>query len=460
MSPPPIVTRRQFAAAASWAAVVSWRMPRGAAHGQLRTAEASVEVLYPRDRIPLSFIIDDSTSLVNMGHFCMPQFAETFPERAEYQKPWQTWPREIPDRFLSEFGEWCAANQVRGKFSMVPYPACVGWLDRELPGWSRRDLQASLALVRDLIVPSWDIHPEMITHTRVIDLKTGRPLPSTTPDAMENWFPEQEISTDQLAAYLAYALRILRECGLPCEGVTTPGGFGSRVRDRLPQAVHESVRDVFAAELPHYFKDVVEGPDSTMPVVPPQSAPDSIPPQAISVISGTGDWFGGWDGVTPMESHRYVSLDGQSGRMVELIERGEPAVMLCHWPGLYNNGSAEGFHEFQRIVVTLRERFGQQTQWLKLSEIARWAAARSWTRTTVTEGQLQLTAPLSCPAFTLAMRTPPAGVPISLRTAQQTWPLSEVQDRGRLTAGSWCRVGERYLICFDLPKGQSTVHFG
>ncbi len=82
----------------------------------------------------------------------------------------------FPDSFVREFGQWCAEQGVRGKYSIVPYPACVGWLDRELPGWSRRELQESLKLVRELMVPNWDIHPEMITHTRVIDLKTGRPM--------------------------------------------------------------------------------------------------------------------------------------------------------------------------------------------------------------------------------------------------------------------------------------------
>ena len=37
---------------------------------------------------PLSFIIDDSTCLVNMGHFCMPQFAaETRRLRKERKSP-------------------------------------------------------------------------------------------------------------------------------------------------------------------------------------------------------------------------------------------------------------------------------------------------------------------------------------------------------------------------------------
>src|SRR5687767_1548268 len=59
-----------------------------------------VEVLNPQGRVPVSFIIDDSTCLVNMGHYCMPQFAEVWPDREEYQKPWHTFPREIPDSFV------------------------------------------------------------------------------------------------------------------------------------------------------------------------------------------------------------------------------------------------------------------------------------------------------------------------------------------------------------------------
>ena len=71
---------------------------------QNSNADELVTVLNPRNRVPLSFIIDDSTCLVNMGHFCMPQFAECYPNRKDYQKPWKTWPREIPDSFVREFG--------------------------------------------------------------------------------------------------------------------------------------------------------------------------------------------------------------------------------------------------------------------------------------------------------------------------------------------------------------------
>ncbi len=86
-----------------------------------------VEVLNPRGRVPLSFITDDSTCLVNLAHFCIPQFAEVFPDR--YRQDWRSLPREIPDAFVRRFGEWCHDAGVKAKYSIVPHPACVGWMD-------------------------------------------------------------------------------------------------------------------------------------------------------------------------------------------------------------------------------------------------------------------------------------------------------------------------------------------
>ena len=148
-----------------------------------------MQVLHPRGRVPLSFIIDDSTCLVNMGAFCMPQFRNAWPQNPAYWKPWNQWPREIPSAFVQEFGDFCAEQGVRGKYSLIPYPACVGWLDRELPGWSKKDLDESLRIHRDLIAPRFDLTPEMLTHTHVIDLKTNRALMPANATTMENSYP-------------------------------------------------------------------------------------------------------------------------------------------------------------------------------------------------------------------------------------------------------------------------------
>ncbi len=431
--------------------------PEGIPAGERAEQDESVRVLNPRVRVPLSFIIDDSTCLVNMGHFCMPQFAAAWPDRNEYKKPWSTWPREIPDAFVREFGEWCRAHGVKGKYSVVPNPACVGWLDRELPGWSRRQLLASLDLVRELMLPDWDIHPEMITHTRVIDLKTGRPKEEIHAGTMENSYPQEQRSADELAAYLAYALRILKNCGLPCEGITTPGGFGNRVKRELSLAVQQAVRDVFQPEIPHYFKYVIGRGGSTEPRLEHVAGLGTGDLRlSVNVVAGTGDWFGGWDGDRGSEPDRYITRDGQQGRLVEMIRRREPAVFLCHWPGLYCHGTRTGLRAFQQVVTSLHEHYRDETVWMKLSAIARYWAAKGLTTITRAGDTITLEAPVSCPDLTLRIESSPAGAPLVQAGAEQQ-SLREVQDRRQLAPGTWLDGGDSLIVCLALRAGVSTL---
>ncbi|MEM8670617.1 MAG: hypothetical protein AAGG48_24035 [Planctomycetota bacterium] len=446
-----MIDRRKFLA--SSAGLISAAATPPSLWAQETRTTSQPEVLLPRNRVPLSFVIDDSTCLVNMGHFCTPQFAEAWPDRQEYKKPWREWPREIPDAFVRSFGEWCAEHSVKGKYSIVPNPACVGWLDREIPGWSRRELVESLDLVRECFVPNWDIHPEMITHTRVIDLRTGRPIEAINAGTMENSFPQEKKSVDELANYLAYALRILKNCGLPCEGITTPGGFGNLVKTELPQAVEEAVQDVFPdVELPHYFKYVRGGDQSTEPELENLRGQGTAQVRCtVNVPAGTGDWFGGWQGDRISEPDRYANQDATSGRMIELIERRQPAVMLCHWPGIYSNGSEDGFVAFQRIVTSIADRFGDQTLWMKLSEIGRYWAAKKLTQFNRSGNAIELKAAYGTPLFTV--KIPHAKGPVRFGDV----PMKEVQSLSALDEGTWHASENAVVACVDLPKGKSTL---
>ncbi len=447
--------RRDFFTAATLAALAVNSSSSG--QEKLATNARTVSVELPRGRVPLSFIIDDSTCLVNMGKYCMPQFAATYPQRADYQRPWREWPNEIPDSFVRQFGEWCAEHGVKGKYSIVPYPACVGWLDRTLPGWSQQELQESLKLVRELMVPNWDIHPEMITHTRVIDLKTGRPFEDYSAAHMENSYPQEDVSVDYLAAYLAYALRVLKNCDLPCEGITTPGGFGNRVKDKLPLAVFEAVRDVYGSELPHYFKYVSSGDESTEPKLEAMRDGDTdLPRLTVNVPAGTGDWFGGWDGAETSQGSKYANDNATSGRMVELIQQRRPAIMLCHWAGLYGNGDSQGFRDFQQVVVALEKRFHDQTVWMKISDIGRYWAAKELTKLRWTGNTLQLDAPFACDGFTLRVDGGRVAKVIQ-RSGQETVELKGVSTLASLNRGQYFGEERETVICFNLPQGRSEL---
>jgi hypothetical protein len=410
-------------------------------------------------------IIDDSTCLVNLAHFAMPQFAEVWPDRDEYKKPWQQLPREIPDTFVREFADWCAERGIKGKYSVVPYPACVGWLDRFLPGWTHRQLVESIQLVQEHLLPNWDIHPEMVTHTWVIDTRTGRPYPERSARYMENWGWSEGRSVEELTDYLAYALRILRNIDLPCEGITTPGGFGSRARPQLAQATLLACRDVFGAEIPHYFRDVFTDGRSVAPRVEYASGLDGPDPRCVvSIIGCTGDWFGGWDGLTPGNADRFISPDLSRGRLVEVIDRGEPAILVCHWPGIYYNGEKIGFKIFQEVVQRLHRRYDHLI-WMKLSEIARYWAAKELTQISVEPGKVEFFAPFACPAFTVSVRILPAVDPRLVSLPEQgTSILTRVRSPAELQPGTWTvwpeRGAERIILCFNLPKGRSRLELG
>lgn len=453
-------TRRELLkASAAGIAAAGWG-PLGVAEAQIPgrrpRQDEGARVLNPRSRVPVSLIIDDSTCLVNLAHFAMPQFAQVWPGRQQYQKPWRQMPREIPDAFVRKFALWCREHGVKGKYSIVPNPACVGWIDRDLPGWSPRQLRDSLELVRTLLLPDWDIHPEIVTHTWVIDTKTGRPYPERSLRTMENWQWTDGKSADQLADYMSYGLKILKNVGLPCEGITTPGGFGSRVLPELAQATLQACRDVFAAEIPHYFRHAYTDGRSVVPRVEYASDLDGTDPKCVvSIIACTADWFGGWDATRPGSADRFISEDLSSGRMVEVIDRGQPAVMACHWPGIYFNGREIGLQVFQEVVRRLHAKYDKLI-WMTNSEIARYWAARELTRIENRGQAIVFSAPFAAAGFTL-QATAGGNRPPRLSHAGKPQTLSEVSRPTDLVPGTFIRSRTGPIVCFDLPKGGSRL---
>lgn len=425
--------------------------------GERPTRAKDVTVLNPRGRVPVSLIIDDSTCLVNLAHFCIPHFAEVFPD--QYKQDWKKLPREIPDRFVREFGEWCHERGVKGKYSCIPYPACVGWLDRDMPGWSKRELQDSLKIVRDFMTLDWDLHPEMVTHTWVINPKTGRAFDDRDADHLENWGWSQNKSADELATYMAFALRVLKNVGLPCEGITTPGGFGNKNRDALARATFQACRDVYQAEIPHYFRHVFTSPDqSVTPRVEFAAGIGGEKPECVvSIIGCTGDWFGGWDGLTPGKVDQFITENGQGGRLPEVIQKGEPAIMVCHWPGIYYNGERIGFKIFQEVVQRLHAHYDHLI-WMKNSAIAQYWAAKELTKIDRADGKLTFVAPYASADFTVRFPTNKAGELRQHIGARQE-ALTEVKQLLGLKPGTYHRTAQALTACFNLPKGTSELRW-
>jgi hypothetical protein len=90
---------------------------------------------------------------------------------------------------------------------------------------------------------------------------------------------------------------------------------------------------------------------------------------------------------------------------------------------------------------------------MKLSEIARYWAAKELTRIERDDGQVTLNAPFASPRFTVRLAAR-GEAPPKLAHGPTPIPLDEVAALRDLESGTWLREEGRVTVCFDLPKGE------
>ena len=412
---------------------------------------------HPLDRVPLSIIFDDSTLLVNLNYFFM---RDRNPIDGENRR-WQDVPIVHPESFTREFAEYCLENGVKGKFSVVPCPAALGRIDHGLPMFSKGQQESWLKMCRELITPNYDITPEMMTHTFVVDLETLQP---TDPHLWEQ-YGWNNLPTDQeerVTDYIALACEILHNVGLTPAGVTSPGGFGSPL-DFYARCAENAVRRVTGNPTPYLFKRVNRNNGEAVPTPVWNPKPDRGEAMG-EVIACIADWTGSWTGYGEADVDKYITADLQGGRLPEVIDAGDPAVMVSHWQGFYglHDEDRRGFLVFREIVKRLKARdpFGEWTQWRKCSEITRYAIAREMAAVAVSGHRIVVTTPVCVPELTLRI----TGVGVN-EVRVDGKPLPVAKTRAVFGDGSFLkgddpsvyRQGEPTFVAFTPVERQTTL---
>ena len=399
------------------------------------------------DRVPLSIIFDDSTVLVNLNYFFMRDRNLVDGEN----RRWQDVPVVHPESFVREFAEWCLENGVRGKYSVVPCPAALGRIDEGLPLFSKAQQESWLQMCREVITPAYDITPEMITHTVVVDPKTCKPLESGIWEQYDwNNLPvdQEELVID----YITTACQILENVGLTPEGVTSPGGFGNPL-DFYAKVVGIAAREVTGNPTPYFFKRVsADGPVET----PVWYADRETGTAVGEIIASTGDWTGSWTGYGEVNVDKYISADLQGGRLPAVIDAGDPGVLISHWQGFYglHNDDRRGFNAFKTVVRRLKERDpnGERTQWRKCSEITNYACAREMAEIVVEENNIRLDLPVCVPDLTLRF----TGVNVRGVSADGA-DLTRARNRSAFKSATFFAENNTTFVAFSPTHRQPVV---
>ena len=399
------------------------------------------------DRVPLSIIFDDSTVLVNLNYFFMRDRNLVDGEN----RRWQDVPIVHPESFVREFAEWCLENDVRGKYSVVPCPAALGRIDEGLPLFSKAQQESWLQMCREVITPAYDITPEMITHTVVVDPKTCKPLESGIWEQY-NWNNLPVDQEELVIDYITTACQILENVGLTPEGVTSPGGFGNPL-DFYAKVVGIAAREVTGNPTPYFFKRVsADGPVET----PVWYADRETGTAVGEIIASTGDWTGSWTGYGEVNVDKYISADLQGGRLPAVIDAGDPGVLISHWQGFYglHNDDRRGFNAFKTVVRRLKERDpnGERTQWRKCSEITNYACAREMAEIVVEENNIRLDLPVCVPDLTLRL----TGVDVRGVSADGA-DLTRARNRASFKSATFFAENNTTFVAFSPTHRQPVI---
>jgi hypothetical protein len=92
---------------------------------------------------------------------------------------------------------------------------------------------------------------------------------------------------------------------------------------------------------------------------------------------------------------------------------------------------------------------------MKLSEIARYWAAKELTGISGQADNLVFKAPYACPALTVEL--PSIQGPLVTQHGGESKVLKEVSSLRSLESGTVCRHGDKLTVCFDLQKGVNEL---
>ena len=319
--------------------------------------------------LPICLMIDDPAPLINVywWHVAARQKSD-----APVESTGEPVLRDVPLDFMREFADVAAAWNLRGKFTVLPFPAGLGRITDGWPGSDRRALAEWIAIARERLMGYMDITPEILTHAAALDLETGALLSENERD----WSIHQTAAT--LTPYIAHALQILKDAGLEATGVTSPWNFGQAVEDEYQRAIRAAMRQVSGRGQSWYFLHMDTRETGFLSRVVWREKDDWL----VSVVAQCDDYL--WKTMQTADSSdeyvrtlasEYLTENGRGGRLAELFHAETPMVLVTHWQSLFSNGRRTGLRALAEVGRRVRAAWGPAAQWMSCSEMAAHVAA-------------------------------------------------------------------------------------
>ncbi|MHC4562031.1 MAG: hypothetical protein ACYS8X_04570 [Planctomycetota bacterium] len=311
--------------------------------------------------VPASLLIDDGAPVNLMVWHC----------------PWEPHERLVPNAMARNFAGLCDSHGVRGKFSVLPMPAALGRIDRQLTGVSPAHLRGFLKSVRKGIAPNFDITCELLTHLVAYDVRGEHFLH----EYEDRWVAHA--SADEITDTVALAIRILEAVGLKPTGATSPWSTGSTNETAYAKGIGQAFWRTQRRKTAWYFLHCLESPNAAWPWVTWRDNRRGL--KTVTVPANTSDVFWATQSSTSLRAARaaarngvdqLLTANGRTGQIRELIDTQAPVTLLTHWQSLFSNGRMAGLWGLELLLERMSKHVVDEIEWMRCSELAKLARPR------------------------------------------------------------------------------------
>ena len=310
-------------------------------------------------KTPIALIIDDAAPRV----FVFREHAKT-----PFTKDGRPLLDNVPNSFLDRFCDAVERYGIAGKFSVVPSPGGRGDIVNGLDGFPREELDYWLDTVKRRITPTFALCPEMINHWQAVNLTDGGYYEENEAE----WSQHQDRTA--LIPYITRALQLCRDAGLDCTGVTSPWDFGVKVEDEYAFSIGAAMEAVYGRTESWYFcRGKYEQPDAR----PWISLRDRK--RTVVAIPGTiHDRF--WQSMDTTDvsdayvswiADKYISADGKSGEILNVLNTNGYPILTTHWQSLFSNGAETGLKALAEVARRVEEHLSDRVVWTHFDALMR-----------------------------------------------------------------------------------------
>jgi hypothetical protein len=284
-------------------------------------------------------------------------------------------PYDLPIRTFKTFLDFVSSEGIAGESSVI-----LGYRFAEHGLLSRPSTDLQVAYIEQLqraFACGIDAHVELMTHWGLYDFELECMPEEAGHEGV--WLYEPAIPVEAYESYFGHIIAEGARVGVRFTGLTWPGCGCDVCTQRYKELrasgatdinsnVWQALLNLAQAErfrghtVPCFIGGEKERGSAQLKAGDGGYGVYDLPPNA-------GDRFGIWlNDPDYVDADYYITADGESGRIVELVRAGAPyCLFYAHWQGL-NPANGVGWDAFTRVIGRIQEHLRDRVIWMRPSE--------------------------------------------------------------------------------------------